>query len=304
MPHSHAPAGGASQRGAALLVFMLLFFLAATTWILAQGNAGSSRTRADKATSAALALAREALIGRAASDGKRPGSLPCPDANDDGVAEFNCQVSVGRLPWKTLGLPALVDGNGDRLWYAVSPELRDDNSAKPITAKTALQLHLDGAPNVAAIIFSPGAPLATQNGRPSYNVADYLDGSNSDGDTAYISGPASQTFNDKVLTISHDDLFRIVNRRILGTLAGVDGNTGLGYYYNANGSKYPPPASDLSGLDFHFDTGTANLLTKNGWYSLISYGADTTQQQATLAIAAAPGTTCTITPGKMTCTSP
>ena len=142
------------QHGAALLTFMLIFFLAATTWVLAQRNVAGVRNELDKSTASALAQAKDALIGRAATDNNRPGSLPCPDVDNDGVADSNfgnCIDYIGRLPWKTLDLPELLDGNGDRLWYALSAKLRDNPAAQPINPLQVLQLTLDGAPNIAAI---------------------------------------------------------------------------------------------------------------------------------------------------------
>ena len=44
--------------------------------------------KADAKTRAALDYARQALIGRAIGDANRPGSLPCPDLDDDGSAEL------------------------------------------------------------------------------------------------------------------------------------------------------------------------------------------------------------------------
>ena len=143
------------ERGAAVLMFMLIFFLLAGSWMLAQSNANSAHTQLDLNTATALAQAKEALIGRAASDDNRPGSLPCPDTNNDGVADSvggNCPSYIGRFPWKTLKLPELLDGNGDRLWYVLSPGLRDNPAAQPINPQKTLELTLDGTPNIAAVL--------------------------------------------------------------------------------------------------------------------------------------------------------
>lgn len=84
-----------------------------------------------------LAQARDALIGYAAtvslSGSARPGDLPCPDTNNDGIQEVSCgnasgstgqTLRLGRLPWKTLGLPELRDSSGELLWYAVSNKFK------------------------------------------------------------------------------------------------------------------------------------------------------------------------------------
>lgn len=87
----------------------------------------------ERASERALAQARAALIAyatdRAIDPVVGPGYLPCPDQDDDGWAEATCgslsgdsgqAQRLGHLPWKSLGLPDLRDGWGERLWYAVS----------------------------------------------------------------------------------------------------------------------------------------------------------------------------------------
>ncbi len=308
------------QRGAALLVFMLIFFLASMSWLLSQTDALRSRARADQTTAAALAQAREALIGRAAADKERPGSLPCPDFDDDGEAtNGSCSVTVGRLPWKTLDLPDLRDGEGNRLWYAMASELQDNDDSPEIdiNPELALGLSLDGKENIAAIVFSAGPPLAGQNGRPTSNeIKDYLDGANKeDGTKTYVSGPTSSTFNDRAIAISHEHLFKIVIRGVLGLISAD-----LNAYYAIKESKYP--SSDLKTalndlvLDPYFAPTDKKkekealekriaMLVANDWFSVIDYTAAPGMQSATLTIAPPPKLTCAITPKqKPSCTTP
>lgn len=123
------------QQGIALLVIVTLLATAAAAVTVTALNRSSQNVHIarDKITAAALAQAKEALIGYAvsvdlSSSTRRPGDLPCPDTNNDGITETSCgsgagsyqERRLGRLPWKTLGLPDLRDGNGERLWYAVS----------------------------------------------------------------------------------------------------------------------------------------------------------------------------------------
>ena len=79
-----------------------------------------TKLRSERVTEASLAKAKEALIAYAATDGNRPGELPCPDTHipsgaSHGIADLlagpNCPSNVGRLPWRTLGLPDLRDGS-------------------------------------------------------------------------------------------------------------------------------------------------------------------------------------------------
>ena len=293
--HTHCPLAPKRQHGAALLALMLVIFLAATAFYLRQGSANHARRQVDSVTARAMAQAKEALIGRAAADINRPGSLPCPDVNDDGEAELlpgnKCPSYIGRIPWKTLDIPDPLDGSGERLWYALAPGLRDNAAAQPINPSKALELTLDGVANVAAIVFSPGAPLASQSGRPSNSPTDYLDGSNADGDTSYVSASVSAPFNDQALAITRDDVFRVVDRRVIAEIRGPDNNApaapkyGLRDYFAVHGS-FPPP--DINGdgkadtgettgrvpyLDVFADTTSppGNWLTANQWFTLVTY---------------------------------
>ncbi len=123
------------QRGAILILVSLVVLLAmvalfaAMARLTAAGRAGI--------TERALAQAREALVSYAADRPVNsivgPGYLPCPDLDGDGWAESTCgslsgdsgqERRLGRLPWKTLGLPQLRDAEGDALWYAVSSKYK------------------------------------------------------------------------------------------------------------------------------------------------------------------------------------
>jgi len=289
---------------------MLVFFLVATSWILSPSGSINSRIRADKVTATALAHAKEALIGRAAADNNRPGSLPCPDTDDDGKADGDfgyCSASVGRLPWATLDLPDPRDGDGNRLWYALADELRDNEDAYAINPSLSLGLSVDGIQNIAAIVFSSGPPLTGQNSRPSNDVADYLDGPNKTGGP-YISGPSSTSFNDKLLAISREQLFNVVNRRIIGLL-----RIRLNKYYNdeANNYSYPEVNSDLkTALTPYFDilniddVKAKKLLEDNDWYSVTNHVPETNRKKTTLSISTPPTISCAITPTQMSCTYP
>jgi len=127
----------ARTRGAALLVAIVLL---AAVLAAAMALQASTRTLAgsrERVSEIALAQAREALLAyaadRAINASVGPGYLPCPDLDNDGWAEPTCgslagdtgqEQRLGRLPWKTLGLPDLRDGHGERLWYAVSTKYK------------------------------------------------------------------------------------------------------------------------------------------------------------------------------------
>lgn len=239
IPLPRRPADG--ERGAALIAMLLAFLLAGSYFLLREANSVPSTSQRAAKTAAALAQAKEALIARAVIDTNHPGSLPCPDLDGDGDSELlvgnQCKDGkyFGWLPWRTLDLPDPRDAAGERLWYALSSTLRDDDSAEPINSDTATTLTLNGAGHIAALVFAPGAPLAGQN-RPSNGVTDYLDGSNNNGDSAYVSGPTSDTFNDVAMPLTRRELMQAVERRV-----AKEALNHLDAYRTANG-VYPYPA--------------------------------------------------------------
>ncbi len=162
-----------------LVVFGLLF--AAGLFSIAFSSAGA-RLRKDKITSDALAQAKEALLAYAANRPLSvggppwPGDLPCPDRHNTGSAEPSCSTPdtmIGRVPWKTLKLPDLRDGDGERLWYAVSSNfrnnprvaLRNSDTAGALGVEVADgSLYASAAPRglAIALVIAPGAVLTRQ----------------------------------------------------------------------------------------------------------------------------------------------
>lgn len=172
------------QRGAALLIILTIIGVGAATLLVTALNKASQRIDRDKITAAALAQAKEALVGfgtsviLTTSGITRPGDLPCPDLNDDGFAEPSCDIQgerLGRLPWRTLSLPDLHDNAGERLWYAVSANFKNStrigtlNSDTPGTLTVrdsggAILFDGTGATGAIALIFSPGLAFTRQDG--------------------------------------------------------------------------------------------------------------------------------------------
>ena len=184
------------QRGAALMVMLVIMVMGAATILVSSLSSSGLRIERDKITADALAQAKDALIGYAVkvqidnsdctafgNNCRRPGDLLCPDTDNDGDAESNCgnasgttwqDKRLGRLPWKTLGLPDLRDGNGERLWYAVS------NNFKNSTRTTCT------APGQAGCLNSDTAGTITIRS-PDGNILD--DGSTMSGAVAIIIAP-------------------------------------------------------------------------------------------------------------------
>lgn len=228
----------------ALLVLLLIGSLAA---VLGSGTlAARIEARRQAHTMDALAQARAALIGYAQSyhlshPGQSVGYLPCPDtdsASGDGNAAPVCgsqgDFAIGRLPYRTLGLAPLRDGEGECLWYAVAGTFKNSPKSAPLDWDTPgqFEIHDDHRalnPVVrpdqwaAAVVFAPGRPLAGQlrssSTRRCGGDADaaaalqaYLEGTGT-APTALqpvilTSGaPAGTANNDRLAWISADDIF-------------------------------------------------------------------------------------------------
>ena len=190
------------QQGVMLILASLALLMGIGALIAVELAGAGSRGQRDRVTERALAQAHEALVAYAAdrpiSSAVGPGYLPCPDLDNDGWAEATCgsltgdsgqAQRLGRLPWKTLGLPDLRDGHGERLWYAVSSKhkgllncaasrscvdmspasalgtitLRDSTGAV-LNDGTLSDPTLASQGGLAAIVIAPGAPLVRAPG--------------------------------------------------------------------------------------------------------------------------------------------
>ncbi|MGH8743001.1 MAG: hypothetical protein ACREUY_01845, partial [Burkholderiales bacterium] len=83
------------ERGQGLLVLLALLFIVSAGLIFSLARPTSLNIATDKQTTTALAQAKDALIGYAASDANRPGELPCPDVNNDGKLTLGVDFNGG-----------------------------------------------------------------------------------------------------------------------------------------------------------------------------------------------------------------
>jgi hypothetical protein len=166
------------QNGMTLIMLVFIVGMAATAYMVHALNSNTVKIERDKKTAAALAEAKAALIGYASgvslTGSKRPGDMPCPDTDNDGSSNTCSGNIIGRLPWKTLGLGDLRDGNGERLWYAVSTNFKDNPRTGTLNSATNGTLTVrasdgsvinDGttASGAVAVVLSPG-PVLTRQG--------------------------------------------------------------------------------------------------------------------------------------------
>jgi len=258
------------QGGAALLVAMLIALSLSLTFFFKSANTGTVNANRQQATEKVLAQAKEALIAWsvlqgdvATSSTRRPGTLPCPDTDNSGNQAGSCSdaggTTIGRLPWKTLGIDDVRDADGERLWYVLSNDFRRaaglNNKAINSDTQGTLQLYsADGTSlltppreELAAIVFSPGSPLAGQDrvSDPN-NAANYLDAANARNNASaagpFIAGPASniqgeKVLNDLVIAISARELIKAIEKRAL-----KEAQNALAAFAVNNGGKYPNPA--------------------------------------------------------------
>ena len=226
------------QRGFALIALLSLAALISAFLIASALNltsAGISNEREDRSMSA-LRKAKAALIAYAANEQWQntggatpfqPGALPCPDRDNDGIAEDHefpqkpCDTPlkrIGRFPWQTIGADDLRDASGESLWYAVSAGfLRNTPSyTNVINSDTLGQLTVNGsapASNVVAIVFAPGEAIQGQVRSPANlnDPASYLEQFDSLTYATFTStGLPSAINNDRLLVITQAELMATV----------------------------------------------------------------------------------------------
>lgn len=205
-------------------------------------------------TMASLALAEQALLAYAHQplgitqcemNCQRPGDLPCPDRNNDGLAETSCSntARLGRLPWKTLGLGDLRDGSGERLWYAVSERYKNNPRLLPLNADTpgSWSVASTAGPSwdatsgngVVAVIIAPMHPLVRKDGwlqqrhETSAEVnKHYLDlaeiGDNAspieNSANGFVQASASPSFNDVTWPVTASMIHRHMQQQVLSEI--------------------------------------------------------------------------------------
>ncbi len=258
-------ANRAAQRGVAVLMLLLVLLSVGGYGLLrALNQSQQHQPAATRASAAALAEARRALLGYAASYPDRagvtsltagPGLLPCPDTRLDsgdvaGQADPPCALAsateTGLLPWRTLDMNDLRDGSGAPLWYALANGYRN-NPAGILNSDTLAALRLDDcAPSgraIVALILAPGSALAGQNRATTlksqrYAPANYLETANASRGDGCFASARSDFANDTLAVIDRAALNRIIETRVL-----ADVTRALQRYYA------DPEGNDVAGLD-------------------------------------------------------
>lgn len=256
--HQSQNSGRKLQHGGALLVMLVILVMGITTVFITSLSSTAIQNRRNHSSAESLARAKEALIGYALTYGDTHtaahGYLPCPDlsgSNGEGSSPGSCGSAgahqLGRLPWRTLDLPALFDGSGECLWYAVSGKYKN-NPPDPSTTMNwdntgDLTIYADNgntieANEVVAAIIAPGKPLSGNSDRAgssaptcggNYTAAAYLENdtshgvNNADGTQGKFilphehrdsNGNVTLETNDQILFITRQDLWNAIQKRI------------------------------------------------------------------------------------------
>jgi len=258
-----APISRERQHGAALLLLLLVVIVAASAVLVTRLSNEGAKLGRRTSTQAVLADAKRALIDYAITYPDRfagsPVQLPCPDLDEtgatlDGEAHTAAcgapgVTMLGRLPWRTLGLPVPLDGTGECIWYAVSGEHKGAGAATAqlINSDThgLLQLYsreegtiIEGQSadqRPVAVLLAPQAPLGSQS-RPagtlpgqqcsdSFLIADYLDYDPNTGISNATVLSTADTLSEFVSSITlndelNDQVLTIGGREFAAEIAG------------------------------------------------------------------------------------
>jgi hypothetical protein len=260
------------QRGAALLLSVLLLLIGGVGLLLGARPENAHRLRDERAITAAMQSAKAELIGYAVGydrlySGSRtgPGHLPCPDADGDGSPDTPCGPNaLGRLPRTAPSAAERIwlgdhgAGTGRQFWYAVADRFRNNPPEQKVNSNTGGPLAVDGVGGAIAVLIEPGGAGAGQS-RPSNQHADYLEGADPAAGSYLTAG------GDRVLAIHAREVVPLINARVAAEVVP------LLRRYRADCGYYPAPVlfanpaavtsfdSDVSGAVFEglFPAGTA-----------------------------------------------
>lgn len=183
-------AGRKTQRGLALMVLLTLVTLFSLSLFIGQFSVAQLNSVRAQAATAALAEAKQALIGSTISQPSinDTGYLDMPDLgipafgtitegqSSGTFAAKNISV-IGKFPWRTLATTTLHGQDGECLWYALSGRFKKSPATDTLNWDTQGQIDvIDGngnvvATNLAALLIAPGPALDGQDrmlADPSY----------------------------------------------------------------------------------------------------------------------------------------
>lgn len=150
------------QRGAALLILLAVVSMGAAYLFISAYGSGALRAERERRTLAAIAQAREALIGFANVHGRLP--RPAVSATNGAESAAVCGTDAactGFLPWVTLGVER-ADSWGKLLRYSVTPVYTEGPVARVSAVGTKTVLTRDTSGRIFYLAGSPVCTLASQ----------------------------------------------------------------------------------------------------------------------------------------------
>ena len=167
------------EKGAALLVFMMLLTVGVASFLLSGMSRLSHQLASPFHNTRVLAEAKNALVAYArlsdpdlsADSGLNYRYLPCPDQDGDGLEETPCGTTSveGWLPWMSLGLAPLRDASGTCLRYFVASAYKQGTATPPlVSALPNAEFTLNSssglvASDVVSVLIAPGNVVAEQS---------------------------------------------------------------------------------------------------------------------------------------------
>lgn len=258
--------GTQKQRGAVLLIMLVILVVGATGMLVSSLNSATLLSERNNITAKALAQAKEALIAYAISSEStgtataRPGNFPCPDTDVPGTSNYGSEqascsagggTTIGRLPWKTLGISEPRDADNEPLWYILSDNFRkiaaiinsDTQGTLQVYDKDGTTLLTPAGDEAVAIIIAPGRALGSQqrsSDSDKITASNYLDAAlskiNASAIGPFIAASTTESFNDHLLILRVRDFMPAIEKRVARELKII-----LQAYRAANG-YYPYPA--------------------------------------------------------------
>ena len=250
------------QRGQVVLLTLILVLMIAAMGVTRYAMSGASVVAEQVASNAEqMSIIKTALIAYSVNGRNpapaacpstthaRPGELPCPDTDNDGIEECLCTAAqrVGRVPWKTLGIAEPKDAAGETFWYVLAASHRpwtstggpaainSDSKGTLLVWKDDMVTNLTN--EAIAVIIAPGQAIGTQT-RSTTVTADcaltgtiiaqnlcannYLEGTPGGGFNWKNNGPfvmslatrLPSTFNDQLLPVTTSDILPVIEQRV------------------------------------------------------------------------------------------
>jgi hypothetical protein len=225
------------QKGMALLIMVSMIVIAMTAMAITHLSLNAQSIKRQQVTIASMAKARDTVIAFAITQ-NIPGSVPCPDTNNDGLQNISagvCTSRIGLLPYRTLNIAPLYDGANQLLWYAVDTSYTG-TLVTPHNSSRVANLQIDAGSSQIFIVIAPNISLGGQSPTTPTpaNVAQYLEGDNADATLNSYSTLKDDTHNDQLLGATAFDFWIQVERRVLEDVRVL-----LNNYKNACAGVWP-----------------------------------------------------------------